>query len=265
MNLVHDIASLPLWLSGLLLVIIPTAIVMCGPLIVRRLFSFDQVVINNEVAGFKFATLGVVYAVLLGLAVIAVWEKFSAAHDATAREAGALAAMYRLSAGIAPPGDKAIRDVLTAYGRAAIDNGWPAMTAGEESPESRIALDKLYTAILALPIAGERDAVLLETMLGRVNEITDARRERLALSEGVVPNVIWLVLFTGAIMVLGFTFFFGLQNLRVQMLMTGMLAVVIFLALFVALSISHPFTGPVAVSAEPIELVVEDFAKTPPD
>ena len=66
-------------------------------------------------------------------------------------------------------------------------------------------------------------------------------------------------------MLLGFTFFFGLQNLRVQMLMTGMLAVVIFLALFVALSISHPFTGPVPVSTEPIELVVEDFAKTPPD
>jgi hypothetical protein len=36
---------------------------------------------HNDVAGFIYAVLGVVYAVLLALVVIAVWEEFDAAKD----------------------------------------------------------------------------------------------------------------------------------------------------------------------------------------
>jgi hypothetical protein len=35
----------------------------------------------------------------------------------------------------------------------------------------------------------------------------------------------------------------------------------IFLALFVAITIDHPFTGPVRATAEAFELVIADFAE----
>jgi hypothetical protein len=63
----------PLWLFALLLVGVATLIAMIGPVIIRRRVSLDQLRTNNEVAGFKFATVGVIYAVLLGFAVIVVW------------------------------------------------------------------------------------------------------------------------------------------------------------------------------------------------
>jgi hypothetical protein len=46
--------------------------------------------------------------------------------------------------------------------------------------------------------------------------------------------------------------------------MTGMLALVITLALFVALTVDHAFTGPISVSPEALELILEDFAAGPP-
>jgi hypothetical protein len=82
MDLMQEIAALPPWQSALVLVALPTIVVLCGPLVIRRLFVIDDVMANNEVAGFKFATLGVVYAVILGLAVISVWEKFAEAEVA---------------------------------------------------------------------------------------------------------------------------------------------------------------------------------------
>ena len=82
---------------------------------------------------------------------------------------------------------------------------------------------------------------------------------RLNLADGILPDMIWLVLFIGAALTVGFTFFFGLENLRVQMLMTGMLSLLIFLALFVALSIDHPFTGAAAVEPTSIERVLSDL------
>ncbi len=54
---------------------------------------------NNEIAGFKFATVGVIYAVLLAFTVIVVWEKFNDAQSAVANEAGATAALFHYAAG----------------------------------------------------------------------------------------------------------------------------------------------------------------------
>lgn len=50
---------------------------MAGTVLVRRRFALESLSANNEVAGFKFATVGVLYAVLVGFAVIVVWERFS--------------------------------------------------------------------------------------------------------------------------------------------------------------------------------------------
>ena len=49
---------------------------------------------NNEIAGFKFATVGVIYAVLLAFSVIVVWEKFNDAQTTVAGEASATAALF---------------------------------------------------------------------------------------------------------------------------------------------------------------------------
>lgn len=263
MDMMLAIASLPLWLSGLLLVIVPTLIFACGPLVVRRLVPVDDLIANNEVAGFKFATLGVIYAVLLGLAVISVWEKFADAEGAATREAASVASMYRLTGGVDAAAQPALRDALTAYARSVVADDWSAMEVEGESPKTLAALNSLYTATLALDAGDIRGAVLLNSLLTEVNLVTEARRERLTLSRGIVPNVIWLVLVIGAVLTLSFTFFFALRNVRPQLLMTGMLGLAVFLALFVALSIDHPFTGEVRVRPEAMNLVLTDFASQP--
>ena len=68
----------PLWVLGIL-VGLATLLAMLGPIVVRRRLGLEWLSTNNEVAGFKFATIGVLYAVLLGFAVIVVWEEFNGA------------------------------------------------------------------------------------------------------------------------------------------------------------------------------------------
>jgi hypothetical protein len=249
-----------MWLSALLLVALPTVIAACGPLVIRRFFPVESVAANNEVAGFKFATLGVVYAVILGLAVISVWEKFAEAESAATREASAVTSLYRLATGTDAAEADALRTSLAAYARSAIDDDWPAMANGAESPRTFAALNSLYSTAMASGPA-HNDAVF-SAMLDQLDLVTDARRARLALAEGVVPSLVWLVLLLGAVITVGFTFFFGLGNLRVQSLMTAMLAFVIFLALYVALEIDHPFSGPISVEPEGLRHVLRNFDPT---
>jgi hypothetical protein len=89
------LTSQPLWVSSLILIGLGTALSMYGPIIVRRYVTLERLTANNEIAGFKYATLGVLYAVLIGFAIVVVWQKFSDAESGVVQEAGAAATIYR--------------------------------------------------------------------------------------------------------------------------------------------------------------------------
>ena len=56
------LSGLPTWAAAILLVIAPTIAAMCGPVLMRRRVGLERLTSNNEIAGFKFATVGVIYA-----------------------------------------------------------------------------------------------------------------------------------------------------------------------------------------------------------
>lgn len=257
------LTSLPLWTSGFLIIVVPTALAMAGTCWIRQRVTLARLRMNNEVAGFKFATVGVLYAVLLAFAVLVVWEKFSDAESEVAREAGSLVNMYRIVDGMAPAPRAQLRSLLTRYLETAIEQDWPAMSRGRPSPEVTRALNALYAAVDTYAPSDQREATLMAATLNQLSAVTEARRERLVKASGAVPSVIWLVLIVGGVLTVGFTFFFGTENLRAQTLMTGALSVLIFSGLLVIVCIDHPFTGPFKVGPEPMLLALEDFGRGP--
>ena len=62
----------------------------------------------------------------------------------------------------------------------------------------------------------------------------------------------------GALLTIGFTLFFGSENLLAQVAMTGVLSVLVTMGLVVIISIDHPFTGPVYIHPDALELVLRD-------
>jgi hypothetical protein len=249
-----------LWLAGILLLVAGPLLSMLGTVVVRRRFTLEQLRRNNEVAGFKFATVGVLYAVLLAFAVLVVWEKLNEAESNAALEAGAAAAIFRLAEGMESPAAAEVHAAMAAYVEAAIEADWPAMARGGESPEAVSALSDVYRALLRYSPSGARGGALLAECLAQLDTLTQARRARIVVAEGIVPGVIWFTLFFGALVTIGFTFFFGTENLRAQALMTGALAVLIFSGLIVIIALDRPFAGTVKVGPEPLVRVRADFA-----
>jgi Protein of unknown function (DUF4239) len=250
----------PLWLSGMLIVGLTTTLATLGPIFVRRYVTLEKLTKNNEVAGFKFAVVGVLYAVLLAFAIIVVWEKFSDAESNVAKEAGAAATIYRLSEGVGGEAGIALRAALTNYLEVTIYDDWPAMERGSASRWAGEALDRVYKALLTFESPERRDTALVSQILHELDTITEMRRARLAAAEGLVPGVIWPVLFGGAMLTIAFTFFFGTENLWAQALMTGMLSVIIFSGLLTAIVIDQPFVGVVKVGPEALAEVMADFS-----
>ena len=249
----------PLWLAALILVVPATLISVAGPFVVRRYVKLDRLRTNNEVAGFKFATVGVLYAVLLAFAVVVVWEKFNQADSEVAKEAGAAATVYLLAGGIDDAHGAAIRQAATDYLTAAITKDWPAMERETDSPAVTDALSGIDWATLKYHTFNASEGIVVAAILRQIDAISDARRERLVMADGIVPDIIWVVLFGGAALTIGFTFFFGAENLRAQALMTGVLAILIFAGLLTIVAIDHPFAGTVKVGPDALSEVLVDY------
>src|SRR5829696_5214074 len=80
--------------SGLLIVAVATVVAVGGLVLVQRLVSTERRKQHNDVAGFIYAVLGVSYAVLLGIMLIAVWEPWTAAEAVASDEANELGAIF---------------------------------------------------------------------------------------------------------------------------------------------------------------------------
>jgi len=226
---------------------------------VRRHLALEQLTAINEIAGFTFASIGVLYAVLLAFATVAVWEKFSNAQTTVAQEAEAAESLFRLSHGIDDPGGAELRDALGRYRGVTVAVDWPAMdrrTIGGETRLAREALDAVYATLLRIVTAQQIKLPIISELMHQLDVIAEARRTRLIASEGTVPGVIWFLLFGGAILTIGFTFFFGMKSLPAQTLMTGLLSILIFSELLVIVAIDRLFSGIVKVGPHSVANVL---------
>lgn len=281
----HDLplffAALPPWKAAILVVVLPTIIAMFGPVLMRRIFGIERLIVNNEIAGFKFAVVGVIYGLLLTFAAISTWDKFSEAQVSVIEEAAAASAIYQLTNG--PEQDQlAVRGALSNYLKLAIDKDWPAMEVEQESEEVSAALGELYIDVIRLiqkgamvpaqkkvTVSRQKGAIpaqngamaqaLTIELIKQLDTITKSRRTRVHLSAGIVPNMLWHVLIIGAALTIIFTFFFGAENLAAQISMIGILAAMIFMSLLMIISFDHPFTGPVHIGPEALKDLLKRF------
>ena len=209
-----------------------------------------QLRLNNEVAGFKFATVGVLYAVLLAFAVVVVWEKFNEAENQVATEAGAAVDALPAVAGHGRRTGRGARArrLRTYLARRSRRTGrrWQP---GAPSPDATRALNDVYAAVLRFrPVEpGQQEA--LDEVLYQLDQVDPGAARPARHGLGIVPGILWLVLFVGAVVTVGFTFFFGSENLKAQAMMTGALSLLIFSGLLVIVAIDRPFAGAVARGA----------------
>ena len=87
--------------------------------------------------------------------------------------------------------------------------------------------------------------------------MSDSRRLRLFASRSDLPLLIQLLLWGGGLITISFTYFFGVESIRAQSLMTAALTGIITFNLFLVLALDNPFHGFLRVSPEPLQEILE--------
>lgn len=229
-------------------------------LLTRLLFGVDALTENHEVAGFKFAVVGVAYAVLLAFVLIVVWNDFDRTQQAIYGEAERVYNLHRTSYTFPEEAGIKIRQAINAYAINVRDLDWPAMQSGlRGSPSAAEAFARLSF------IVGQTkpdNVELLPSTIHAFNlmqQIADFRLERLSAVDGQVTPVIWWVLLLGAVINLAYPAFFATKHVTAQILMTGGFAATIGGTLFLTIIFNYPFSGPVGLTPAPFDEIIQQI------
>jgi protein-S-isoprenylcysteine O-methyltransferase Ste14 len=245
---------------GLLLLLLFVGTSVGGLILVQRLVPIERREAHNDVAGFIYAVLGVAYAVLLGLMVIAVWDDYKDAQSAATEEANELAAIFWIAHGLPEPQAGRIQELTHEYASVVVHEEWPLMAKGRSSPRAWQILDELRASVEALHPTTDTQLVLYDNEIQRLHDLGDARRARLLQVHEGLPTILWVVLLIGGVVEVGFTYLFGLRSTTVHVLMVAALAMIIGLVLFTIGALEFPFKGDVRVTPEAFESVLDRFS-----
>jgi hypothetical protein len=242
---------------GTLIVAFSVGLSTAGLYLVRRRVPYTTLKENNEVAGFVYAAIGVVYAVLLAFVVVAVWEQYSEAEESAHQEAGQIGNLLRDAQGFPYATRDHVQQALLRYAQSVTDEEWESMSRGEYGKATSEAYEELWQAYYDFQPQGSREEAFYGESLERLNEMGQLRRTRLHVSRPGLPTLMWILLIGGGMITVGFTYMFGTKSTVAQLIIVGSLAGLVGFVLFLILCLDFPFTGDLAIEPEAMRSVIE--------
>jgi len=251
-------------LLAILMILGPVLYTIAGILISRKILHSRIREGHNDVCVPIFLNAGVLFAVLLGFMVVAVWESYDNAKTIAATEATSLVPLYRAAGNLPPEAGDKIRALVREYIHQVIEDEWPQQaTTGQASSQARKQIGDLYRAFGDGTITTQmkKDFPLsCNVVMQSITEVsTDRNKRNLAANEDI-PSVMWFTILGGSLVIVTMGVVIYMERPFPHILMASLMSALIGLLLYSCLILSRPFQGPIAITPESFEktLVILD-------
>lgn len=234
---------------------------VAGLCVVRRLVPVDHLQKNHEVAGVTFGVLGAFYGLVLAFVIVAAWERFNQANVNSHLEATALESLYKLGAGFSEPMRTQLDSTVLDYTRSVIEKEWPQMANNSYHAEKGRAI-RLWSIVLSYHTADSREQMLVDKAIDQLNVIGQARNQRILFYDDDLPSVVWLIIYLGCAITIGFSYFFGSNLFRAQAAMCAFFSILLGITILAILELAHPYQGTVTIPNEPFRYALLRMKET---
>ena len=196
--------------------------------------------------------IGVVYAIVLGLAIAGVWEARGAAQDYVQSEAQALHEISERARVYPPDTRDLIRDDIDAYVGYVVHTEWRAMADDEQvTDRGAVLLQRVREDVTDYKPRNDYEAQAYQPMLDQLAAADQARNARADSTEPTMPPVVWWGLLAGAVITIGMVFALQIRRTRRELILAGLFSALIAFLLFLIWDFDAPYSRGVAASTEP--------------
>ncbi|MEV5938592.1 MULTISPECIES: hypothetical protein [unclassified Streptomyces] len=249
---------MPQWLVLTLAVALVCAVVLTATVLRhRRVAGAEDPSETPDVIEYMVMMVGVVYAIVLGLAIAGVWEARNAADDSVHREAQALYEVEQ-RAQVYPPGVRdRIRSEIGAYAQHTVTVDWPRLVNGEEpAPRGAELLGTVRADVTRHKPADELEAQAYQPLLDQIAAADSARHARIDNAGSTLPGVVWFGLVGGAVVTIGLIFMLQIRRSARELLLAGVFSALVVFLLFLVWSFDAPFGRSGVESAQPFQELI---------
>lgn len=247
-----------LWV-GLIAVIVGTFLSVCGMLVVRKKVGVETLITYHEVAGYLLSVVGTLYAVLLGFIIVEAMQHIQDLRVLVEDEASGVANIFLLANGLPSERRLKIRKQCHDYAYAVVHDEWQEMERGGYSTQAFGHIRSLIKEITEFKPQDPQQEGIHAQMLSEICDTSAKRRNRIVNAAHGMSPVMWVVLISGGMFTVLFTYFFGVTHLRAQVLMTTLVSLTLALNLFVLSILNSPFSGDLGVKPDSFVLNVALF------
>ncbi|MGW0752421.1 bestrophin-like domain [Streptomyces sp. NPDC002587] len=218
----------------------------------RRIGEDDDPNETPDVIEYMTMMIGVIYAIVLGLAIAGVWEGRGAAQEYVRQEAQALHEISTRSEVYPAEVRKKIRSDVDAYVTYVVDTEWQEMAdSGELTDRGGELLERIRRDVTDYEPQTDHEGQAYQPLVDQVAVADDARSARGQSAGATMPGVVWFGLITGALVTVGLIFTLQIRRSFRELLLAGLFSALIAFLLFLIWDFDAPFGRGIAATAEP--------------
>lgn len=196
--------------------------------------------------------IGVVYAIVLGLAIAGVWEARSAAQDHVQAEAQALHEISERVRVYPPEVRDRIRADVNAYVGHVVTTEWKTMADhGRVTGRGTELLQRVREDVTDYQPKTDFQAQAYQPLVDQVAAADQARNARADSTGSTMPGVVWFGLLTGAVVTICMVFALQIRRTPRELVLAGLFSALIAFLLFLIWDFDAPYSRGIAASAEP--------------
>jgi hypothetical protein len=217
---------------------------------------------NNEVAGIMFGAISLIYSLVLAFVIVAVWEDYDKLNQTIETEADKLNGIIAHSSTLPDSVRRPLDSALTSYCKEVIAFEWQMKKTGESDRAS--AIPGLRRLLLKLIPQNRLQESIFNVLDNDLSSVTELRRSRLAHSRSQIPEAVWLILKTGSVMLILFSFLFTVPSVALKRVYLFFLSGCIAMCMILVYTLDQPFTGNARVSDEPYSTILTELQNNTP-
>ncbi len=213
---------------------------------------------HNDIVSYFFAGIGIFYGLALGLIAVATWDDYTQIDGVVTTEAAAVSSLYRDLDGYPQPFRERLERIMREYARLVIDREWPAHKRGVALEDGDALLDHLENEVMSFEPATEREKIVQAEVVRSLDTVTEQRRLRLQAVTTGLPAALWSVVLVGALLNIGLSYLFWIENVGLHAALVAIMAAFIGLLVFLTAAMDNPFRGEFSVSCSAFQTILDN-------
>ncbi|MEV0318022.1 hypothetical protein ACIBKX_07145 [Streptomyces sp. NPDC050658] len=247
------------WLVLTLAMAAACAVVLVITLLRHRRTSPDYDASETpDVIEYMTMMIGVVYAIVLGLAIAGVWEARGVAEDHVRAEAQALHEVSERSRIYPPEVRDRIRGDVHAYVSHVVTTEWNTMAdRGELTDRGEKLLARVRHDVTDYEPKSDFEAQAYQPLVDQVAAADEARGARSDSAGATMPGVVWFGLIIGGLVTIGMIFALQIRRTPRELILAGLFSALFAFLLFLIWDFDAPYSRGISASADPLKALLD--------